>query len=164
MARSGDPMKWAQAASNLGVALLDSANLDDLDLAEYAWHFSESEDALTEALELDPTNEHSAEMRTNLALVRKTRNLRGAYRFFNPHITTLGTDPVCKRIVLRRLELGQLSATLFTCDGRADAGLLWMYEAEALGPAEWAESLRYGLPRRRALAHDARVRPAPSVH
>ena len=66
-------------------------------------------------------------------------------------------------VLLRRLSAGQLQATLFTCDGRADAGLLWVYEAEALPPAEWAARLRDGKATRRALAYDARVPAAPQA-
>ena len=154
-------MRRAHAASNLGTALLERAiRMDDLDLAEYSWHFSESEAAFTEALRLDPANEHSAAKRAKLALVTKCRKLVSAYKLFNPHITPLGADAGCERIILRRLQKGQLSAMIFTCDRRAGAGLLWMYEAEALDPAAWAESLRDGLPTRRAIAYDARVMPA----
>ena len=158
--REGDtPVRRAHAASNLGTALLDRANRMD-DLSRVLRHFSETEEAFTEALQLEAANEHSAAFRANLALVTKCRQLVSAYKLFNPLITQLGADAGCERIILRRLQKGQLSATLFTCDGRADAGLLWMYEAEALDPAAWAESLRDGLPTRRALAYDARVMPA----
>ena len=37
---------------------------------------------------------------------------------------------------------GQLYATLFTCDGRGDAGLLWLHESEGAGRAEWEAAFR----------------------
>ena len=156
-ARAGHPPeRRALVAANFGVALLQSANeLDNRDLAELTARYAEGEDALEESLALDPSNANTA---ANLALVRRNRELRGEYRLFNPHVTPLGPGAGCARVLLRRLQLGQLSATLFTCEGRPDAGLLWMYEAEALRPPEWARSLREGLPSRRTLAYDARVR------
>ena len=52
---------------------------------------------------------------------------------------------------------GQLYATLFTCDGRGDAGLLWLHEAEGAGRAEWEAAFRTARYLPRAPAHDVRT-------
>jgi hypothetical protein len=139
---------------NLAVALIDDANrLDNRDLSQNLKLYGESEQLLLSILERDPTHPGAL---LNLNTTRKNRDLRGEFKMCNPHITHL-EHPECEHVVLRRLNWGQLSATLFTCDKETDMGLLWMSEPEDLSVDEWESAFLEGEPSRLALAYDARA-------
>ena len=141
----------AKVASILGVTLMNHAN-NDVNVENFLSLYYESERALRDALDVDPANRNLAEN-----LITAQKNLKRGRRLlvFNPHITPLGRAS-CNHALLRRVDLGQLVSTLFTCDDGKDGGLLWMYESEHLRPGERLERFRAGRRYRHGLAYDSR--------
>ena len=152
--RGVDATALAGIGMNLGVALQNLANKaparSSVDLARL---YLESRDALRDALRMDPAN---VMIRSNLAVVAQNMQKRDEFQLFNPHLTHVGL-PGCERVLLRRLMQEQLSSTLFTCDGRTDAGLLWSFESEQADEAGWMAAFRESRYLPRAPAHDARA-------
>ena len=138
---------------NLGVALQNLGNeVGARDNVRLTMLYKESRDTLRAALAMEPGN---AMILSNLEVVRKNVAKRDEFQLFNPHVTHVGAA-ACGHTVLRRLMQEQLSATLFTCDGHTDRGLLWAFESEEVDEATWTASYRDRRYFHRAPAHDVR--------
>jgi hypothetical protein len=136
---------------NLGVALINSGNMAGFERA-YEMYL-ESQAMFLSAQALQPGN---SLLDSNLAAVRENIRDRQKSRLFNPHVVRIGAKS-CHFVVIRRMEMEQLSASLFTCDNKEDGGLLWHYESEdAVDPHEWYAGYREHRLASRAAAHDAR--------
>jgi hypothetical protein len=141
LAASGPPNDLAMVKMNLGTVLFnlaDNMETNQIDVAGCAALYKESEALLKASLALDPGSALTA---TKVKLARANRKARDRFTLFNPHATPLGA-PSCDHLVLRRLNMQKLAATLFTCDLRTDRGLLWVHESADIEVGEALDDVR----------------------